>query len=47
MWKFIKHVDVHESKDRTMKERSNKNLINYKTYEDAKSKSFFYTCIIL
>lgn len=41
MWKFIKHVDVHESKDRTINERSNKNLINYKTYEDAKNKNQF------
>lgn len=41
MWKFIKHVDVHESKDRTIKERSNKNLINYKTYKDAKNKNQF------
>lgn len=41
MWKFVKHVDVHEPKDRTIKERSNKNLINYKTHEDAKNKNQF------
>lgn len=41
MWKFVKHVDVHEPKDRTIKERSNKNLINYKTHEDTKNKNQF------
>lgn len=38
----MKHVVVHEPKNRTVKGRSNKNLINYETCKDGKNKNQFY-----